>query len=67
MATITLEYNPHLKDAVDLLSRITESGFFTIKTTSKRKNGMEEAMKDIEMGRVYKAKDVEDLFKQLER
>jgi hypothetical protein len=34
MATITLEYNPRVKGAVDLLSRIKESGFFTIKTKS---------------------------------
>jgi hypothetical protein len=66
MATIILEYNPRVKGAVDLLNRIKESGFFTNKTKIKRKSGIEESMKDIEMGRVYKAKDVEDLFKQLE-
>jgi hypothetical protein len=34
--------------------------------TQKRKCALEESMEDIEMGRVYKAKDVEDLFRQLE-
>ena len=66
MATITLEYNPHTKDAIDFLNRIRESGFFTIKTPTRKKSGMEEAMEDIEKGRVYKAKDVENLFRQLE-
>jgi len=65
MATITLEYNPRTKGAVDFLNRIRESGMFTIKTPLKRKSGMEESMEDIEMGRVYEAKDVEDLFRQL--
>ena len=66
MATVTLEYNPRTKGAVDFLNRIRESGFFTIKAASKIKSGMEESMEDIKMGRVYKAKDVEDLFRQLE-
>ena len=67
MATITLEYNPRTKGTVDFLKRMRESGLFAIKRTlPKRKSGMEEAMEDIEMGRVYKAKNVEDLFKQLE-
>jgi len=66
MATITLEYNPRTKDAVDFLNRMRESGMFTIKTPPKRKSGLEEAMEDIEKGRVYKATNVEDLFRQLE-
>ena len=66
MATITLEYNPRTKGAMDFLHRMKESGLFTIKTPPRRKSGMEEALEDIEMGRVYKVKDVEDLFKQLE-
>ena len=66
MATITLEYNPQAQGALEFVNRIRESGFFTIKIPSRRQSGMEEAMKDIKMGRVYKAKNVEDLFKQLE-
>ncbi|MCL2598273.1 MAG: hypothetical protein FWD66_11635 [Paludibacter sp.] len=66
MATITLEYNPQTKGALECVNRIRESGFFTIKTRSKRQSGIEEAMEDIKMGKVYKAKNIEDLFKQLE-
>ena len=66
MATITLEYNPQTQGALEFVNRIRESGFFTVKTPSKRQSGMEEAMEDIKMGKVYKAKNVEDLFKQLE-
>ena len=66
MATITLEYNPQTQGALEFVNRIRESGFFTVKIPSKRQSGMEEAMEDIKMGKVYKAKNVEDLFKQLE-
>ena len=66
MASITLEYNPRTKGAVDFVNRIRKSGFFTVKTMPKKKSGIEEALDDIEMGRVFKANDVEDLFKQLE-
>jgi hypothetical protein len=66
MATITLEYNPQTQGALEFVNRLRASGFFTVKIPSKRRSGMEEAMEDIKMGRVYKAKNVEDLFKQLE-
>jgi predicted transcriptional regulator len=66
MATITLEYNPRTKGAVDFLNHIRKSGFFTIKTQYKRKSSIEASMEDIEMGRVHKANNVEDLFKQLD-
>ena len=66
MATITLEYNPHTKGALEFVNRIRESGFFIVKTPPKRKSGMEEAVGDIRMGRINKAKNTEDLFKQLE-
>ena len=66
MATITLEYNPKTKGTLEFVNRIRESGFFTIKTLSKRKSGIDEAIEDIKMGKVYKAKNVEDLFEQLE-
>ena len=66
MATITLEYNPQTKGSLEFINRIKESGFFTIKAPSKRKSGIEEAIEDIKTGKVYKAQNVEDLFKQLE-
>jgi len=66
MATITLEYNPQTNGALEFVNRIKESGYFTIKTPSERKSGIEEAMEDIKTGKVYKAKNVDDLFKQLE-
>jgi hypothetical protein len=34
MATITLEYNPQTKGALEFVNRIKESGYFTIKTPS---------------------------------
>jgi len=66
MATITLEYNPQTKGTLEFVNRIRESGFFTIKTHSKRQRAIDEAMEDIKTGKVYKAKNGEDLFNQLE-
>jgi len=64
MATITLEYNPQTKGTLEFVNRIRESGFFTIKIPSKRKSGIEEAMEDIKIGKVYKAKNAKDLINQ---
>ena len=33
--------------------------------TKSKKCGLDEALEDVEAGRVYQAKDVDDLFKQL--
>lgn len=64
MATITLEYNPRTKRASALLTQIYESGVFKVKKTTKRMSGFEEALEDIEMGRIYCAKDAKDLIAQ---
>ena len=53
MATITLEYNPRTKGAVDFLNRMRESGMFTIKTPTKRKNAMENIEKETAIDKLY--------------
>jgi len=60
MATITLEYNPQTQGVLEFVNRIRESGFFTVKMPLKRKSGMEEAMEDIEMGRVTTYENFEE-------
>ena len=66
MATISLKYDTRNSIAQKTIDYILSLGVFEKTETSKRKSGIEEAMEDIELGRVYKAKDVEDLFKKLE-
>ena len=66
MATILLKYDTHNPIAQKTIDYILSLGVFEKKETSKRKSALEESIEDIEKGRVYKAKDVEDLFKQLE-
>jgi predicted transcriptional regulator len=66
MATILLKYDTRNPIAQKTIDYILSLGIFEKKETTKRKSALEESMEDIEKGRVYKAKDVEDLFKQLE-
>ena len=37
----------------------------TAKVEKKKPNGLDKAIEDIEKGRVYKAKNVEDMFEQI--
>jgi hypothetical protein len=62
MATITLDYDENNRIAKKAIDFILSLGVFK---TGKRYTGIEEAEEDIRAGRVYKAKDVDDLFEQL--
>ncbi|MBQ6771126.1 MAG: hypothetical protein IJP44_09150 [Bacteroidales bacterium] len=65
MASITLEYdgrNTAIKKALDLILYL---GARVKKTKSHPKNGLDEALEDIEAGRVYEADSVEDMMKQI--
>lgn len=50
---------PHLKKVLQAIKGVTISKSRTVKS------GIEEAMEDIEKGRIYKAKSVDDMFKQI--
>ncbi len=65
MATITLEYdarNTTLKKALDFLVSL---GAKVVPQTKTRKCGLDEALEDIKAGRVHKAKNVDDMMKQI--
>ncbi len=67
MTTITLKYdarNSLLKSIIDLA---VKAGAIVVDvTTSKTKRcGLDEALEDVEQGRVYKADSVEDMMKQI--
>lgn len=54
------------KDASLIKKLLAKFDSVTIsKTKSKRKTGLDEALDDVAAGRVYHAKDVDDLFRQL--
>ena len=44
---------------------VKKMGWTMKKTSSKQQSGLDKALEDVEAGRVYKAKDVDDLFNQL--
>jgi hypothetical protein len=60
MAKIILEYNARNATAKKTLDYILSLGVFSEKA---RLNGLDEAILDVQNGRVHKAKDVNDLFK----
>ncbi len=59
MATITLEYNERNKTAKQMIEIILSLGL-----AKRKKTGLEEALEDVENGRVYSAKDAADLIRQ---
>ncbi len=67
MTTITLKYdarNSILKSIIDLA--VKAGAIVVDATTPKTKRcGLEEALEDVEQGRVYKADSVEDMMKQI--
>jgi hypothetical protein len=68
MATITLTYNARNRLAQKTLDYVLSLGVFENSTIDSkvrgRKTGLEEAMEDVKNGRVYEAKDADDLIRQ---
>ena len=63
MATITVQYDARNTAFKYLLPLITELGGKITKV--EKKSGLDEAMEDLKAGRVHKAKDVNDMMKQI--
>ena len=72
MATITVNYDARNPFAVSMIETLKKSGVFHIASpgTSKaakavsKMSSAEISLKEIEEGNVFRAKDVDDLFKQ---
>ncbi len=65
MATITLEYdarNATLKKTLDFLVSL---GAKVVSQPKVKKCGLDEALEDIKAGRIHKAKNVDDMMKQI--
>ncbi len=65
MATYTITLNENAKNSKAILTYLQQSGIRIQKVETQRKTGLEKALEDIEAGRVYEAKDVDDLITQL--
>ena len=66
MTQLTLQFESN--DIKNRFLKIIElmNGVTVVKTkTRTKKCGLDEALDDVKAGRVYKAKDVDDLFNQL--
>ena len=53
------------KSDMTFLKKLAKNMGWQISSPSKRKNGVELGLEDIEKGRVYKAENAEDLLKQI--
>jgi hypothetical protein len=62
MAIITIEYDARNKFAQKTIEYILSLGLFKVK---KKTSGIDEALKDVKEGRVYKAKNVDDMFNKI--
>ena len=61
MTTYTVTINERSKILVKLLEVLSIAGA----TVEKKKNGLDEALEDIQEGRVYDAENVDDMFEQI--
>jgi hypothetical protein len=62
MATLIIEYDARNKFARKTIDYILSLGIFKVKHSS---SGIDEALKDVKEGRVYKAESVDDMFKKI--
>ena len=61
MTTYTVTINEKSKILVKLLEALSIAGA----TVEKKKNGLDEALEDIDEGRIFEAKSVDDMFEQI--
>lgn len=70
MATVTINYDARNAFAVSMIEALKKSGAFQFTTpaaqpqTAEKMSSAEIALKEIEEGKVFHAKSVDDLFQQ---
>ncbi|MDR0831170.1 MAG: hypothetical protein LBN95_13845 [Prevotellaceae bacterium] len=62
MAKVILEYNPKNATAQKTLQYVLSLGVFAQK---ERLNGLDEAILDVQHGRIHRAKNTKELFKNV--
>lgn len=65
MATYTIFINERTREGKSLLEYLKNLGL--IKTTENKMNAVQKSLKEAAEGQVFKAKNVDDFFKQLEK
>jgi len=65
-STLTIKSIKLPIDDIKLLKELTKKFGWAI-MPSKKKNGLEEGLEDIRMGRLHEYKDVDDLFEKLSK
>ncbi|MBQ2441240.1 MAG: hypothetical protein II502_03505 [Paludibacteraceae bacterium] len=65
MATYTITLNDNSKNNKALLTYLQQLGVRIQKIGQKRTTGLQKSLEDIDAGRVYEAKDMDDLITQL--
>lgn len=65
MAEYAININERTLSGRSLLQYLQSLGVVVEKLKPRRKNGLDEALEDVAKGRVYKAENVDDMFKQI--
>ncbi|MGE4587568.1 MAG: hypothetical protein AB7D05_09520 [Mangrovibacterium sp.] len=64
MATYTIKINEKTKEGKRLAAMLGKSKAVTVFSHDKKRPGLEEALEDVRQGRVFRAKDADDLIRQ---
>ena len=64
MATYTIKINEKTKEGKRLAAMLGKSKAVTVFSHDKKRPGLEEALEDVRQGRVFHAKDADDLIRQ---
>ena len=65
MASYAVHINERTKAGQSLFLYLNSLGVITERLTPRRRKGIDAALEDVRMGRVYKADSVEDMFRQI--
>lgn len=65
MASYAVHINERTQAGQSLFLYLNSLGVITERLTPRRRKGIDAALEDVRMGRVYKADSVEDMFRQI--
>ena len=65
MASYTIYINERTHSGKSLLLYLNTLGVITEKLVPRRRKGIDEALDDVQNGRVYHAESVDDMYKQI--
>ena len=65
MASYAIHINERTQAGQSLFLYLNSLGVITERLQSRRRKGIDAALEDVRMGRVYKADSVDDMFRQI--